>query len=240
MEKRRIKPESRKGDWQRGCTTEIIYPGSANPEADSMPGAIIRIERTCSMPGHVASMHQRRNEEILTCVRSGTLLHVDSIGHEEKLWHGKLMLLSAGTTLYHEERTLGRDPVNGFHIHFRPERDGLEPMVQFREVGAPRLNEWRILAARCGAPLRLRSRALVHDGRFGAGEHHVPTRESRDRGPILIVLDGKVGLGGEQFRRGDIFALAERDQVFHVADVADLLLINEVTVERLASDALLF
>ena len=227
METRKIKPDKRKGAWQRGCTTEITYPRPARDADGVASGTIERIERSCSTPGHVASMHVHRDEEILTCIRAGTILHIDSMGHEEKLCPGRVMLVDAGATFYHEERTLGRDPVNGYHIYFRPDQGGLEPLVQLLEAGSPPLNEWRLLASKAGTPLLLRSQADVHDGRFTAGSHHFPMDGTGSAPRILLVLEGSLRVGGERFRAGDILALAAEDRAFHIHDAADLLLIHD-------------
>jgi len=227
METRKIKPDKRKGAWQRGCTTEITYPRPARDADGVASGTIERIERSCSTPGHVASMHVHRDEEILTCIRAGTILHIDSMGHEEKLCPGRVMLVDAGATFYHEERTLGRDPVNGYQIYFRPRRHRLEPAVQFLEPGLPTLNEWRLLASEAGTPLVLRSQADVYDGRFTAGSHHFPMEGTGMAPRILLVFEGTLRVGGERFQAVDILALAAEDRTFQIDAAADLLLIHD-------------
>ncbi len=227
METRKIKPDKRKGAWQRGCTTEITYPRLALDGDGVASGTIERIERSCSTPGHVDSMHVHRDEEILTCIRSGTVFHIDSMGHEEKLCPGRVMLVDTGATFYHEERTLGRDPVNGYHIYLRPRRDGFEPGVQFLELGLPPLNEWRLLASKAGTPLLLRSQADVHDGRFTCGSHHFPKEGTGLAPRILLVFEGTLRIGSERFRAGDILALAAEDRTFQIDAAADLLLIHD-------------
>jgi len=223
METGKIKPD-RRGSWQQGCTAEVVYIGAAPGAACGETGSLDRIEAACSTPGHVASMHAHRHVEILTCVRSGTLLHVDSLGHEEKLSPGRLMLLDAGSLLHHEERTIGRDPVRGYHFYFRPDRGEHGATVQFLEAGTPPLDEWRLLASTGGAPMRLRSRAGVHDGRFSAGVHRFPPSGSGGR--ILVVFEGRVRIGEERFERGDILAVAA-EETFQALESADLLLIED-------------
>jgi hypothetical protein len=173
-------------------------------------------------------MHPHHDEEILTCVRSGTLLHLDSMGHEEKLNSGGIRVMNAGATLHHEERTLGRDPVEGYHFYFHPECEGLEPMVQFGDASILRIDEWRLLASRSDAPLLLRAEASVHEGRFSVGFHRFPNTVS-GTGRVLIVFEGRVRIGAEQFRKGDVLLAGDAEGRFKVVDRADLLLINGAT-----------
>lgn len=225
METRKIKPDKRNGSWQRGCTTETVYPGLSIDETDSGIGAIGKIERAYSLPGFVAPMHPHRNDEILSYVRSGTLLHLDSMGHEEKITSEKVLLMNAGVTFQHEERTLGPDPVEAYHVHFRPETDGLEPMVQFSEVGVPRADEWRLLAARVDAPLLLRTHAWVHDADLQAGSYHFPMYSRTCIARVLIVFEGQVRIGAQCFQKGDIVTLSEATRTLHIVGAATLLLI---------------
>jgi len=188
-------------------------------------GAIERIERSYSLPGFVAPMHQHQDEEILTCIRSGTVLHLDSMGHDEKLKAGEMRLINAGATLHHEERILDRDPVEGFHFHFRPERGGLEPMVQFLEASAKAVNEWRLIASRSEAPLKLRAMASAHEARLSIGSHHLPKTEPGII-RVLTIFEGRLLAGGGHFRKGDVLLLDDEEKLLRVVEPADLLLIS--------------
>jgi quercetin 2,3-dioxygenase len=232
METRKIKPDKRHGGWQRGCTTETVYPGLSIDNTDSGIGAIGRIERSYSLPGFVAPMHSHRDDEILSYVRSGTLLHLDSMGHEEKITPEKVLVMNAGVTFQHEERTLGRDPVEAYHVYFRPEKDGLEPMVQFREVGAPRSDEWRLLAARGDAPLFLRTHAWVHDADLHVGTYPFPLYSQTSIARVLLVFEGQVRIGAQLFRKGDIATLSEATRTVQIVAAAKLLLIATDTRAR--------
>ncbi|MBA9035822.1 hypothetical protein [Rhizobium leguminosarum] len=141
----------------------------------------------------------------------------------------------AGATFYHEERTLGRDPVNGYHIYFHPRRDRLEPAVQFLEPGLPPLNEWRLLASKAGTPLLLRSQADVHDGRFTAGSHHFPMDGTGLAPRVLLVFEGTLRVGSERLWAGDILALPAEQRTFHIDAAADLLLIHDRAKVRATS-----
>ncbi|MBD9388600.1 pirin family protein [Agrobacterium sp. AGB01] len=229
MDTTKIKPEQRNGSWKQGCTIEVVYPGSGMGEAKRKILGITKIERSYSLPGFVAHMHQHQDDEILTCVRSGVVLHIDSLGHEQKLTPSLTTVVSAGHTFHHEERTLGRDPAEAYSIHFRPEPYAQHATVQFVETSKSHLDQWRLLASCSNAPLILRSRARVHDARLSIGRHLLPLSDGEDIIRVLIVLDGHVTFGDKHFKKGDIVSLADTEDTFHVVKPADLLLIASGT-----------
>jgi len=158
----------------------------------------------------------------------GYSIHLDSMGHEEKLGSGRVMVMNAGATIHHEERTLGRDPVEGYHLYFHPVSEGLAPMVQFRDASAIHVDEWRLLASRSAAPLVLRAQAKLYEGRFSVGSHLFPETEAATQ-RILIVFEGRVLVGAEKFRKGDILLAGDADNTFRVLGRADVMLINTTT-----------
>jgi len=233
VETKKIKPYRKSGSWQQGCTVETTYPGLTLGRNDSGLASIGKIERTYALPGFVASMHPHRDDEIFSYLRSGTVLHLDSMGHEEKISPSRLRLMNAGIALQHEERVLGRDPVEAFHIVLRPESAGLEPMVQFHEVRTAQPKPWRLLAAQADAPLILRVRAWLHDAHLDGGTHFLPahTNGNGNIARILVIMDGEVRIEGKTFRKGDIITLSDKAKSLIASTPADVLLVATDTVE---------
>jgi redox-sensitive bicupin YhaK (pirin superfamily) len=75
-------------------------------------------------------MHPHRDDEILTYVRAGKMLHLDTMGHEEQITKTRMMLMNAGHTFQHEERMVGWEPIEALQIFMRPRAPSLEPKVQ--------------------------------------------------------------------------------------------------------------
>lgn len=126
---------------------EILYPGLALDHGDSGIGAIGRIDHARIGPGALIKMHPHRDDEILTYMRAGTMLHRDTVGNEEALTNTRLMLMNAGHTFQHEEKTVGSEPIEALQIFIRPGAADLEPMVQFHDLEEPLSREtWRRIA----------------------------------------------------------------------------------------------
>ncbi|WP_440854393.1 pirin family protein [Sinorhizobium sp. 22678] len=238
VDTKKMKPDRRSGSWKQGCTVETTYPGFVLGPDDSGLASIGKIERTYALPEFVASMHPHRDDEIFSYVRSGTVLHLDSMGHEEKISSTRLRVINAGTAFQHEERVLGRDPVEAFHVVFRPERSGLEPMVQFVDITTTQPRPWRLLAARTRAPLILRVKAWLHDAHLDVGPHLLPAHTNRRIARVLIVMEGDVRIGGKCFQRGDIAAVSDQANSLVAIKPADVLLVTADTADPFFSNGL--
>ena len=116
-----------------GFGIEILYPGLALDQGDSGIGAIGRIDHARIRPGTLIKMHPHRDDEILTYMRGGIMLHRDTVGHEEALAKNRLMLMNAGHTFQHEEKMSGTEDIEALQIFIRPRAADLEPMVQFHD-----------------------------------------------------------------------------------------------------------
>jgi hypothetical protein len=238
VETKKFKPDRRSGSWQQGCTVQTIHPGFTVGPNDSGLASIGKIERTYALPGFIASMHPHRDDEIFSYVRSGTVLHLDSMGHEEKISPSRLRLINAGVAFQHEERVLGRDPVEAFHVFLRPERAGLEPMVQFTEITSIQPKPWRLLAAQSSAPLILRVKAWLHDAHLDVGTHLLPTHITSNIVRVLIVMEGGIRIGGKSFQKGDIAAVDDQANSLVALKPADVLLVTADTAETFFTNGL--
>ncbi|EHK79324.1 pirin domain-containing protein [Sinorhizobium meliloti CCNWSX0020] len=205
---------------------------------DSGLASIGKIERTYALPGFVASMHPHRNDEIFSYVRSGTILHLDSMGHEEKISSTRLRVINSGAAFQHEERVLGRDPVEAFHVVLRPECADLAPMVQFAEITAVQPKPWRLLAARNRAPLILRVKAWLHDAHLEVGTHLLPAHTNGSIVRVLVVMNGDIRIGGRSFQKGDIAAVSDQALSLIAIKPADVLLVTADAVESFFANGL--
>ena len=117
-------------------------------------------------------MHQHRNDEILSYMWRGVMIHEDSDGNQVELSSRRLMMMNAGSGFWHEESTPA-GPVEMLQIFVRPRAPDLIPQVAFwdRPDGSARPG-WQLVAGPEGseAPLTFRQRVMVFDARAGAGE----------------------------------------------------------------------
>ena len=79
--------------------------------------------------------HPHQNMEIVTYVLSGTLEHKDSTGGEGLIKAGELQRMSAGSGISHSEKNASEtEDVHLMQIWFVPEKEGIEPGYEQKEV----------------------------------------------------------------------------------------------------------
>ncbi|MBE7196865.1 MAG: pirin family protein [Parafilimonas terrae] len=222
----KLRRGDRMGDPARGFAVEIIRPGLSFGGGDSGLGAIGRIDRATVAPRHVIGMHPHRDDEILTYVRAGRMLHRDTVGNEEEITATRLMMMGAGHTFQHEERMLNPNPVEALQIFLRPRAADLEPRVQFHEFGeAVSRGAWRLLAAPEGAPLEVRAQAWVSDAQVPAGSGlPVPPLPTHDAIRLLHVFGGVIEVGGLTVLAGETAYLSGDVGSVRAGSDADLVL----------------
>jgi quercetin 2,3-dioxygenase len=228
MRTTKIKRGAKRGDSDRGFSLEILYPGLTFGMEDSGVGAIGRIDRARIHPGHTIAMHPHRDDEILTYVREGSMLHKDTVGNREEIRPAHLMMMNAGHTFQHEETILGDRPQEALQIFLRPRAPALAPKVQFRDLGeATSRDVWRLLAAPEGAPFEVRAQAWVHDIRISAGKT-VPLPQIPASGAVrlLYVFSGEVRAGTLRLQTGEGAFLAEDEAAVAATSEADLVLFS--------------
>lgn len=70
--------------------------------------------------GLTVPMHEHRNDEIISYLRSGEMLHRDSDGRSEIVSPTRLMVMNAGASFHHEEAVQGSNPIEMLQIFVRP------------------------------------------------------------------------------------------------------------------------
>ena len=109
-----------------------IRPGVALGRTDDAGfGGLGLIDHARLQPSLVVKMHEHRNDEIISYLRSGRMQHTDSAGRSEVISPDRLMVMNAGAGFSHEEAVLGDDPIEMLQIFVRPEAADMEAGVQF-------------------------------------------------------------------------------------------------------------
>ncbi|PWJ76371.1 hypothetical protein C7441_11959 [Pseudaminobacter salicylatoxidans] len=211
---------------------EILFPGVTLGQGDSGIGAIGRIDHARIGPGGFIAMHPHRDDEILTYMRAGTMLHRDTVGNEEALTKTRLMLMNAGHTFQHEEKMPGTEDIECLQIFIRPRDPDLEPMVQFHDFPEEvSLDEWRLIAGPKGeAPLELRAAAWVHDSHLSAGGSlALPDAPVSGATRLLYVFAGRASVGTTTLVEGESLVLDDKAQVIEAEVDTDLVLFTTDT-----------
>ncbi|MGA8350986.1 MAG: pirin family protein [Isosphaeraceae bacterium] len=154
--------------------------------------------------GTVVSMREHQNDEILSCMWRGAMVHEDSEGHRVPVSPGGLTMINAGKSFWHEELTPGV-PVEMLQILIRPHKADLPGEARFYDPPS-RLPEsqWRLIAGpeASDALLKIRQLVIVSDAQLmEGGAASVPAAEGMTS--LLYVMDGAIRVGDARLGKGD-------------------------------------
>lgn len=211
----------------------MIKPGlMLNNPLDKGLGPLGRFDHSSLEPGFLIEMHPHRNDEILSYMRTGKMLHKDS-KQKEELLHGRyMMMMNAGSTIWHsEEAPAEHGRVEMLQLFFRPHTDDLPPAVSFHQFDDYHsIDQWRLIGGPedSEAPLNIRAQAWFYDMHLIAA--HTKTPPLRGLTGYLYVFEGSIALQeyGEKLGKGDgmvvyrdqisLEKLEDADLVFFVLD----------------------
>lgn len=193
-------------------TINLNFPGRMVPGHDDHGyGPLAVVAESLLEPGTYIPMHEHRNEEIVSWVPDGVMRHDDRTVGELVTDSDHLMVMNAGRSFWHEERTLEDDPpLRMLQIFVRPHSLGLEPKVQHGAIDEPVPNEWRRLFGPEGsdAPFFVRNEVDLFDVRLDGGASvDLPSIEGRDT--YFYVFTGRVEVDGAEFGEAETGLLVD-------------------------------
>lgn len=181
-------------------------PGAALPDYhDHGYGPLALFDDAILEPGTLIPMHEHRNDEIISYVPQGVMRHNDSTETKLEIDRSQLMVMNAGDSFWHEERTLENDEaVRMLQIFVRPHTLDLEPRLQHQKLEEPVPNTWRYLVGPEGtdAPLTVRNEVRLFDTHLDSGAVlELPTYGDWDI--YFYVFQGGVSVQDETFAEGE-------------------------------------
>ncbi|MDT8849010.1 pirin family protein [Pantoea dispersa] len=210
-----------------------IFPGQSIPSLqDNALGPLSVIDHANLATGTVVAMHEHVNDEILSYMWRGSMVHEDSAGHRTSLSSKKLMMMNAGKSFWHEESTPA-EPAEMLQIFIRPREADLEGHVQFmdRPDGIVH-DDWTLLAGPAGsnAPLTIRQDVYVSDIMLSHGSRTTPPCVSGMAG-WLYIMDGGLAVGEQRLVKGDALAVSDGALPEVVATENSLLICFQVRLD---------
>ncbi len=199
----------------------MVSPGKKlhKPEDPFGLGPLGRMDHSTLDPGMVIPLHPHMNDEILSYMRKGQMMHRDSHGHIELLYGEYMMMMNAGKVFYHEETCMddADEKVEMLQIFLRPEEDDLEPKVQFHKFAMYQSRDfWRLIGGPqdSDAPLKIRSQAWFFDTYLKKDSIDTPALNQEGHVGFLYVFNGSVKIDGteEVLNKGD-HAILEHEQI---------------------------
>lgn len=217
------------GPFQLRRTRPGVSPGRMD---DAGFGGLGLIDHARLQPGLVVRMHEHRNDEIISYMRSGRMQHTDSAGRSEVISPDRLMVMNAGAGFSHEEAVLGSDPIEMLQIFVRPEAANMAPGVQFVSLDKTQsIDRWRLLAGPVGsaAPSFVRQAIYLYDSHLSAGASiGLPTVPGFDR--WLYVFRGAISVGDKQAETHTALTIGAGETVLDVTAMREtdlvLFLVN--------------
>lgn len=221
--------DTKLGKQVGGFGIQILYPGTALLNSNDTGFATIgRIDQAKVTPNTLIPMHPHQNDEILTYIRSGVIKHIDSEDISEVINNKKLMLMNAGAKFYHEELVLEEGGnVEALQIFIRPDKENLEPLVQFHNFStAYSVNQWRKIAGRGNEyPLRFRSNTWIQDIRLEVDKQiTLPEMPLRNASLLLYVFDGMIQVNDYSLIKGESLIIEEEQPKIWAKNDSDIVL----------------
>lgn len=219
-----VAPETHLLRGQGAFRLRVIRPGIALGRADDTGfGGLGRIDHARLRPGMAVRMHEHRDDEIVSYLRSGRMRHGDLAGGATVISPDRLMVMNAGRGFSHEEAVVGDEEIEMLQIFVRPETSGLEPGVQFVDLHeAGRADRWRLLTGPAGsaAPSFVRQAVHLYDAHLPAGESvALPAVPGLDR--WLYVFRGDVSAGGKRAATHTALTVSAADAAPEVTAAVD-------------------
>lgn len=193
--------------WDRGKFVAYLNaPGLALPgHKDHGYGPLALIAESFLEPGTLIAMHEHVQDEIISWVPRSVMRHRDKMDGSFNVDCEHLLVMNAGLSVWHEERTLESDPpLRMLQIIVRPHTMDLAPIIQFGPLPAAVDNAWRQLAGPEDgtAPFTLRNRIAFFDLRLRRGAS-VTLPERRGWATYLYIFEGEVEAGGMRFTQAE-------------------------------------
>ncbi|WP_456620522.1 MULTISPECIES: pirin family protein [unclassified Bradyrhizobium] len=185
-----------------------VRPGRVfGSNADPAFGPLAVLDHANLGVGTVVRFHEHVNDEILSYMWHGTMVHEDSSGNRVALSPHRLMMMNAGKSFWHEE-SAPSDPVEMLQIFIRPREADLPGEVQFHDRDDTVADgNWHLIAApeTSDAPLTIRQQVIVYDAHLPAGrEIEIPRADGMQQ--LLYVFDGEINAGAAHLLKGDALA----------------------------------
>ena len=156
--------------------------------------------------------HPHRDMEILTWVLAGALEHRDTLGTGSVLKAGELQRMTAGTGIEHSEKNASAtEPVHFLQIWILPDRRGLKPEYEQRDIGRDAISGRLFAVARKGGEggaLSIHQDVALYASVLADGER-VEHEPSPGRQCWLQVARGSVSIDDTVLKEGDGAAIRD-------------------------------
>jgi len=200
-----------------------------NPQREGF-GPLRVINDDLIKAGNGFPFHPHRDMEIITYVRTGTIIHKDSLGNEGRTSAGDVQVMSAGRGIIHAEHSDPAVDTTLFQIWIHPKEHGIAPRWDQKAFPKAPVNENLNLLVSGRAEdegsdaLKIHQDAAIYAGRLVKGTELTHAL----KGPAYIVMsDGEATVNGTALKKGDGAEITDETALKILADSdAELLVIE--------------
>lgn len=161
-------------------------------------------------------MHQHKDMEIITFVRSGAITHKDSRGNQGRTGTGNVQVMSAGSGIFHSEYNLESEDTTIYQIWIQPNKRNVEPRWGAAEFSS-RTADKELPLLVSGRPedaekdvLFIHQDAAIFGGQMKSGAE---ITQSIKHQAYLLVSSGEIEILGKVVCKGDGVEIADQDTV---------------------------
>lgn len=180
-------------------------------------------------PGKGFDLHPHDNMEIITIPLKGSLLHKDTLGHQQIITSEEVQVMSAGNGLFHAEYNASNtDELSLFQIWIFPNEKNVEPVYhQMKFNAADAHNQWQKIVAPLGDQevLTIRQNAWIYRANMDKGTTLHYSKNPESMGCYLMVVEGSLEFDGIQLNRRDALEISQVKD-FKVNAVTNCSVIN--------------
>jgi redox-sensitive bicupin YhaK (pirin superfamily) len=167
-------------------------------------------------PGTGFGMHGHRDMEIISYVRSGSLVHKDNMGNSTVIPPGDVQRMTAGTGVMHSEHNHApHDTTHFFQIWIEPNAKGIAPGYEQKTfVDAEKRGRLRLVGSPDGAEgsVTLHAAAAMYAGLLdGAEVATLPLQPGRKA--YVHLVRGTLDVNGQTLHEGDAAMLADEKMI---------------------------
>lgn len=181
-------------------------------------------------------MHPHRDMEIITIVTKGALEHRDSEGNHGIIHAGEIQYMSAGSGIYHSEHATNAEDTELFQIWIYPNKQGYAPRYEQRDFRSLTATKgWHTLVSGDGRDhsIQIRQSAQISIASLESGEKLEIPKMEKDRGLLLLVIDGVITIDDTVLeRRDEIQITQEGTYTIEAFQNSQVLLFDIPIIER--------
>ena len=175
---------------------------------------------------HGFDMHSHRNMEIITYVRSGEIIHQDSMGNKGVTPAGDVQVMSAGSGVCHSEFASEGADATVYQIWIQPNQNNVKPRWDQRKFSKEFVKDALnlLISGEADDALLIYQDAKIYGGRLakGAQIYHPVTHQA-----YVLISDGTFMIGDQVLSKGRAAQVTGQDRVFISASTdAEILVID--------------